>query len=240
MLKIVPNCEFFVLLQLEKLFVLGTLISLIIGCVSIGIILSAPMGPIGILTVQRTLNKGQKSGLFTGLGAAASDLFYCLLTGLGISFITDFIEGNITMLQILGSVILIVYASYMILHNPANDQVKDTNDKDDNTRDAITGFLFTLSNPLILFLVIPLFARFGFPNPEVHHWYHIILGYLFIAGGAMLWWSGITYIVHKVRSRFTKGSMWTINRIMGSLLLIVSLYGLGTGLIEYVSHKGIL
>lgn len=219
---------------------MGTFISLIIGCVSIGVILSAPMGPIGILTVQRTLNKGQKSGLFTGLGAAASDLFYCLLTGLGISFITDFIEGNITMLQILGSVILIVYASYMILHNPANDQVKDTNDKDDNTRDAITGFFFTLSNPLILFLVIPLFARFGFPNPEVHRWYHIILGYLFIAGGAMLWWAGITYIVHKVRSRFTKGSMWTINRIMGSLLLIVSLYGLGTGLIEYVSHKGIL
>ena len=219
---------------------MGTLISLIIGCLSIGIILSAPMGPIGILTVQRTINKGQKSGLFTGLGAAASDLFYCLLTGLGISFVTDFIEGNITMLQILGSVILIVYASYMILHNPANDRIKDTNDKDDNTRDAITGFLFTLSNPLILFLVIPLFARFGFPNPEVHHWYHIILGYILIAAGAMLWWTAITYIVDKVRSRFTRGSMWTINRIMGSLLLIISLYGLGTGLIEYVSHKGIL
>ena len=219
---------------------MATFLSLIISCLSIGIILSAPMGPIGILTVQRTLNKGRVSGWFTGLGAAASDLFYCLLTGLGISFVTDYIEDNVTMLQILGSVILIVYAAYMILHNPGSDRVSDTNDKDDNTRDAITGFLFTLSNPLILFLIIPLFARFGFPNPEEHKWYHIILGYLLIAGGALLWWTVITYAVDKVRSRFTRGSMWTINRIMGTLLLIISLYGLGTGLMQYVSTQGIL
>lgn len=219
---------------------MATLISLIIGCLSIGIILSAPMGPIGILTVQRTLNKGRVSGWFTGLGAAASDLFYCLLTGLGISFVTDYIEDNVTMLQILGSVILIVYAAYMIFHNPGDDRVKDTNDKDDNTRDAITGFFFTLSNPLILFLIIPLFARFGFPNPEEHKWYHIILGYILITGGALLWWTVITYAVDKVRSRFTKGSMWTINRIMGTLLLVISLYGLGSGLVKYVSTQGLL
>lgn len=198
------------------------------------------MGPIGILTVQRTLNKGRVSGWFTGLGAAASDLFYCLLTGLGISFVTDYIEDNVTMLQILGSVILIVYAAYMIFHNPGDDRVKDTNDKDDNTRDAITGFFFTLSNPLILFLIIPLFARFGFPNPEEHKWYHIILGYILITGGALLWWTVITYAVDKVRSRFTKGSMWTINRIMGTLLLVISLYGLASGLVKYVSTQGLL
>lgn len=227
--------NFFVILHFKSEYSdLETFISLFIGCLSIGIILSAPMGPIGILTVQRTLNKGQKSGWFTGLGAAASDLFYCLLAGLGISFITDFIKGHVTVLQILGSIILIVYAAYMILHNPTNDKVKDTNDNGDNTRDAITGFFFTLSNPLILFLVIPLFARFGFPNPEEHKWYHIILGYIFIVAGAMLWWTVITYAVHKVRSRFTKGSMWTINRVMGSLLLIISLYGLGTGIWDYV------
>lgn len=219
---------------------MATLISLIIGCLSIGVTLSAPMGPIGILTVQRTLNKGRVSGWFTGLGAAASDLFYCLLTGLGISFVTDYIEDNVTMLQILGSVILIVYAAYMIFHNPGDDRVKDTNDKDDNTRDAITGFFFTLSNPLILFLIIPLFARFGFPNPEEHKWYHIILGYILITGGALLWWTVITYAVDKVRSRFTKGSMWTINRIMGTLLLVISLYGLGSGLVKYVSTQGLL
>jgi len=57
---------------------------------AIGILISAPMGPIGMLVIQRTLSKGRWPAFFTGIGAAFSDLFYCLLTGLGISFITDF------------------------------------------------------------------------------------------------------------------------------------------------------
>lgn len=190
------------------------------------------MGPIGILCVQRTLNKGRMSGLFTGVGAAASDLFYCLLTGLGMSFVTEAIEANVSALQIAGSVILMVYSIYMIFHNPVS-KVKDTNEKDDRTRDMVTGFLFTLSNPLIIFLVIPLFARFGFPLPE-HKFYHVILGYIFIVAGALLWWYVITYSVDKVRSHFNINSMWLINRIMGSILLLLSIYGLVMGVVDYL------
>lgn len=172
------------------------------------------------------------SGLFTGVGAAASDLFYCLLTGLGMSFVTEAIEANVSALQIAGSVILMVYSIYMIFHNPVS-KVKDTNEKDDRTRDMVTGFLFTLSNPLIIFLVIPLFARFGFPLPE-HKFYHVILGYIFIVAGALLWWYVITYSVDKVRSHFNINSMWLINRIMGSILLLLSVYGLVMGVVDYL------
>ena len=89
---------------------MGTILSIIIGCLSIGVILSAPMGPIGILCVQRTLNKGRESGLYTGIGAALSDLIYCLFTGLGMSIVTDWIEANVSILQVMGSVFLIAYA----------------------------------------------------------------------------------------------------------------------------------
>ncbi|MBO7609772.1 MAG: LysE family transporter [Muribaculaceae bacterium] len=199
------------------------------------------MGPIGILCVQRTLNKGRLSGLYTGMGAAISDLFYCLLTGLGLSFVTDLIKANMSILQVGGSIILMVYAIYMIIHNPVST-VKDTNtDKDDRTRDMVTGFLFTLSNPLIIFLVIPLFARFGFPIPDPRFYYiDIILGYICIVLGAMLWWTVITYSVDKVRTHFNINSMWLINRIMGSILLLLSLYGLVMGAWDYLSARGIL
>lgn len=214
---------------------MGTVLSILIGCLFIGVILSAPMGPIGILCVQRTMNKGRMSGLYTGMGAALSDLFYCLLTGLGLSFVTDLIKENVTILQVAGSIILMVYAIYMIIHNPVST-VKDTNpDKDDRTRDMLTGFLFTLSNPLIIFLVIPLFARYRFPIPTPGFYYiDIILGYIFIVLGAMLWWTIITYSVDKVRSHFNINSMWLINRVMGSLLLLLSLYGLVTGIWDYL------
>lgn len=205
-----------------------TILSIISGCLFIGILLSAPMGPIGILCVQRTLNNGRESGWFTGLGAAVSDLIYCLLTGLGMSIVTEAIDTNKNLLQILGSVFLIAYAIYMIVHNPVGS-LKETGTKGDRMKDTITGFLFTLSNPLIVFLIIPLFARFGFPLPE-HKFYHIILGYIFIVAGALLWWTVITYTVDKVRSHFNINSMWLINRIMGSLMLLLSLYGLVTGI----------
>ena len=57
----------------------------------VGIVASAPMGPVGVLIVQRTLNKGRWYGFATGIGAALSDLIYAVMTGLGMSFMMDFI-----------------------------------------------------------------------------------------------------------------------------------------------------
>ena len=214
---------------------MGTILSILIGCVSIGIILSAPMGPIGILCIQRTLNSGRDSGFFTGVGAALSDLFYCLLVGLGISLVTDFIADHVNILQIIGSIILIVYALYMIFHNPVSQIKENIDQRDDRLRDIVTGFLFTLSNPLIMFLIIPLFARFSFPLPE-YKFYHIIIGYVSIVLGALLWWSVITFFVNKVRTHFNIRSMWLINRIIGSIIIVLSLYGLATGIYAYLQQ----
>ena len=197
------------------------------------------MGPIGILCIQRTLNKGRNSGFFTGVGAAASDLFYCLLVGLGISLVTDFIADHVNLLQIIGSIILIVYAVYMIFHNPVSQIKENIDQRDDYMRDTATGFLFTLSNPLIMFLIIPLFARFSFPLPE-YRFYHIIIGYASIVLGALLWWSVITFFVDKVRTHFNIRSMWLINRIIGSIILILSLYGLVTGTIAYLQPLNVI
>ena len=218
---------------------MGTIISILIGCVSIGIILSAPMGPIGIPCIQRTLNKGRNSGFFTGVGAAASDLFYCLLVGLGISLVTDFIADHVNILQIIGSAILIVYAVYMIFHNPVSQIKENLDQRDDHWRDMVTGFLFTLSNPLIMFLIVPLFARFGFPLPE-YKFYHIIMGYAFIVVGALLWWAVITFFVDKVRTHFNIRSMWLINRIIGSIILLLSFYGLATGIFAYLQELNVI
>ena len=197
------------------------------------------MGPIGILCIQRTLNSGRNSGFFTGVGAAASDLFYCLLVGLGISFVTDFIADHVNLLQIVGSVILIVYALYMIFHNPVSQIKENIDQRDDRLRDIMTGFLFTLSNPLIMFLIIPLFARFSFPLPE-YKFYHIIIGYAAIVGGALLWWSVITFFVDKVRTHFNIRSMWLINRIIGTIIIVLSCYGLVTGIIAYLQQLHII
>lgn len=209
------------------------IISTILGCFAIGVILSAPMGPIGILCIQRTLNKGREAGWWTGLGAAISDLLYCLLTGMGMSFVNKVIESNQAPIQIFGSVILLVFGVFLVKRNPATE-IKDTADKKGNHYQEMgTGFLLTLSNPLIVFLIIPLFARFGFPSADMP-WPLILIGYGVILAGALVWWTVITFLVNAVRSHFNIRSMWVINIVIGVIILILSIYGLITGVMYYI------
>ncbi len=207
---------------------------MIIRGLAIGILVSAPMGPIGVLCIQRTLNKGRWSGFFTGLGAALSDMIYCLLTGLGMSFVIDFIETNQNILQIVGSVALLIYGFYLLRKNPAGSLKAPKQKKASYPQDFITGFLFTLSNPLILFLIISFYARFNFLSPD-YHYYHYLIGFLFIFVGALLWWFIITFFVNKIRSKFNVRSMWLVNSIIGVVILLMAAFGLISGIKDYIT-----
>ena len=208
------------------------LIYIIIRGLAIGILVSAPMGPIGVLCIQRTLNKGRRSGLATGLGASLSDLCYAILTGLGLSIVVDFIEAHQAPLQIIGSLVLTGFGLYLFRQNPARNIRKKLNQKSSFTQDFASSFLLTLSNPLILLLLIGLFARLNFFLPEMKAG-HYILGYVSIILGSFIWWFTITYIINKVRSHFNLRSLWLINRIISIVIIVMSLVGVGTGFYEY-------
>ena len=200
---------------------------------AIGILISAPMGPIGMLCIQRTLNKGRWPAFFTGLGAAFSDLIYCLLTGLCMSFVTDFVDTNRLILQIIGSLVLGAFAVYLFRRNPTRQLQTPSDCTNTYWTDFGSGFLLTFSNPLILFFIIGLFARFNFLLPEFRY-YHYVSGYLAICCGALLWWFAITYFVSKVRSHFNVRSLWLINRIIGAILLFMGIIGLIMGIKSFI------
>ena len=88
----------------------------------------------------------------------------------------------------------------------------------------LTGFFVTLSNPMIIFLFLALFARFTFVVPE-HEWQQG-LGYLSIILGAVLWWCGLTYVVDKLRTTFDLNRIGLINRLIGAIVMAVSVLGL--------------
>lgn len=211
-------------------------IDILLSGILIGVLVSAPMGPVGMLCIQRTLNKGRWSGLFTGVGAAFSDLLYCLLTGLGLSFVQGFIEENSLVLQIVGSFALIGFGIYLLKKNPSASLKRPEKSKNTFGADVVTGFLFTFSNPFILFFIISLFGRFNFLLPEYRH-YHYVAGYIGILVGALAWWYIITFFVNKVRAHFNVRSMWLINRIIGSLILLMAAYGIYSGLHDYYLDK---
>ncbi len=188
----------------------------------IGIVVSAPMGPVGVLCIQRTLNKGRWYGLATGLGAALSDIIYAFITGYGMSFIVHFIEDPriLFWIKLVGSVLLFVFGIYTFRSNPVQSIRPVSHNKGTLVHNFVTGFFITFSNPLIIFLFVAMFGQFTFilpdnPLPQV-------VGYMFVVVGAVLWWFVLTLLIDKVRNKFDVRGIWIINRIIGVIVMLVS------------------
>ena len=200
-----------------------SLLSLLWKGIVIGIIVSAPLGPVGVLCIQRTLNKGRWYGFVTGIGAAISDIFYALLTGFGMSFVFDYVQQNMYYLQLLGSLMLLGFGVYTFRSNPVNSIRTISANKGTYVHNMVTAFFVTLSNPLIIFLFIGLFARFSFVSNTI---YESFTSYAAIAIGALLWWFFITYSVNKVRKQFNLRAIIRLNRIIGTIVMVVAVLGL--------------
>ena len=183
----------------------------------IGIIASAPMGPVGILCVQRTLNKGRWFGFITGVGAAISDFIYALIVGLGMSFIMEPLQNPEYqfILQITGSIILLLFGIYCFISNPTKKIHKSGNVKGTLLHNGLTAFLVTFSNPLIIFLLMATYAQFAFVQPSRP--FEMVIGFACIPIGALIWWYGLTWLINKIRGIFDVNGISIINKVIGSI-----------------------
>lgn len=189
----------------------------------IGILVSAPMGPVGILCVQRTLNKGRWYGFVTGIGATVSDLIYALITGLGMSFVMNLVYNsqNRFFLQIAGSIMLLFFGIYSWRSNPVKNIHRSSKTKGTLFHNGLTAFFVTLSNPLIILLFMAVFAQLAFIMPGKP--LEMCIGYLSIIAGALLWWFGLTWLIDKIRNKFEETGIIIINKVIGSIVILISL-----------------
>ena len=191
----------------------------------IGVLASAPMGPVGILIIQRTLNKGRWEGFATGIGASISDILYAVITGYFMYLVVDIIENPIIALwiKLIGSLLLLIFGIYTFRSIPRHqvvDEETPIETKHKVTGFIISGFAITVSNPLIILLFAALFGQFTFIL--VDNWLTQLMGYLSIVAGALCWWLALTWLVDKVRAKFNHKVIWWINRIIGILVMVVS------------------
>jgi threonine/homoserine/homoserine lactone efflux protein len=207
------------------------MLEIILKGLIIGLFLSVPLGPIGMLCIQRTLNRGRKHGIATGIGATTSDIVYSVITLFSLSFVLDVIEQNKLIIQICGSVIMIIFGLYIFRSHPATQP--KPNEKAQHTLfgDFISSFGLTLSNPLVLFVLIALFARFNFIDIKTTL-YHTLCGILAILGGALLWWLTLTFLASHFRHMFNRHGLRVLNQITGSVIMLIGLVGLISGFFE--------
>ena len=162
------------------------IVDLVFKGMLIGMVASAPMGPVGILCVQRTLNKGRWFGFVTGIGAAISDIIYAGITGFGMAFVMDFVNNdqNKFYLQIIGSVLLLGFGLYTYRSDPTKNMRQSGMQRGTFWYNTWTAFLVTFSNPLIIFLFMALFAQFAFVIPD--HPFEMFVGF---ASSVVVVWS---------------------------------------------------
>ena len=201
------------------------MLSTIVEGITIGLCTSIPVGPIAILIIQRTLQKGRLHGFFSGLGAASSDTFYALLAIVGLSVVLSFIEENKLIIQIAGSAIMMIFGVYIFFQNPAKNIEKSKGEKSSYWVDYITSFSLTLSNPLMIFLYIGLFAQYNFVTSE-SHFIEIAIGIISVFVGAGLWWFLLTLLASIFRKRFNIRGLWILNKATGCLIFVIALVAL--------------
>jgi len=191
-----------------------------------GFVIAAPVGPVGVLCVQRTLERGALSGLVAGLGAALADAAYGCIAAFGLSLIADWLQRHDQSFRVLGGVFLLFMAWRML---KASDQkaAADLPEREGLARVFLATMFLTATNPITIVAFLGIFAFLGIGAIGVDKslaW-PLVIG---VFAGSSLWWLSLAGLAGRFRERLRNGGMTRINRASGLLLLGFGLYGIGS------------
>ena len=197
---------------------------------AIGLAIAAPVGPIGVLCIRRSLAEGREIGFVTGLGAATADAVYGCIAGFGLTAVSSFLVSQKWALNLVGGLFLCYLGIRTFLSKPG-DKAAEVRGSGWVSAYGST-FLLTLTNPMTILSFVAVFAGFGLgKSPDYFAAAFLVLGVFF---GSALWWLMLSSGVALFRSRLTGGWMQLVNRLSGGFILACGLYSLSTFLLESV------
>lgn len=199
--------------------------TLLLKGIMIGLLVSIPLGPIGVICIQRTINKGRLSGFFSGIGAASADTIFAAVAGFSLTFIINFIEEKQRILEVIGGIIIILLGIKTFYTNPVNQLKRHKKKKNKLIEDFISVLLLTITNPFAIFLFVGMFAALGLAyNGENMALSLITIGGVFLGG--TLWWFTLSSLVNMFRHKFRLKQLLWINKIAGAIIFILGLLAL--------------
>jgi threonine/homoserine/homoserine lactone efflux protein len=198
-------------------------ITFLLRGLAIGFSIAAPVGPIGVLCIRRTLAEGWAPGLVSGLGAATADAIYGCIAGFGLAFISNFLVSQQVWLRLIGGVFLCYLGIKTLLAKPAEQASLGSGN-------GLLGgyastFLLTLTNPMTIISFAAIFAGLGLAGASGNYGSAgiLVLG-VFI--GSALWWLILSSGVGIFRARINSQGLRWVNRISGVIILGFGLFAL--------------
>ncbi|SCZ77607.1 LysE/ArgO family amino acid transporter [Acidaminobacter hydrogenoformans] len=191
----------------------------------IGLSIAAPVGPIGLLCIRRTLALGRRAGLMTGLGAAAADGVYGAVAAFGLSAVSAFLIDQQNALRIGGGLFLIYLGQGILRSKPASraaepERLKDSGKTIGDMGMLLSTFALTLTNPMTILSFIAIFSGLGLAGGVASH--GIAAPLLTVAGvftGSALWWLTLTFALSRLKILSKPENLIWINRFSGLVIL---------------------
>ena len=203
---------------------------------AVGMCASAPIGPIAILVVQKSLSKGHKAGFVSGLGASVVDTLYASIAIFALAFAQKFIEEHQNMILLAGGAVLIAVGISMAFSNPFR-KLKADGESSVSPKDFGQAVALGLSNPMAIFIMFTLFAFFGLADDAPHTW-KVTPIILAVSAGSVTYWFSMSWLLSRFRGNFRMRTILWISRITGALIVIIGIALLGLGLFN-VCFKGL-
>lgn len=192
---------------------------LILKGIVIGFSIAAPVGPIGILCIRRTLANGKGIGFVSGLGAATADGIYGLIAGLGLTFITNLLLDYKVFIQVVGVIFLSYLGVKIFVSTSGTNSAKA--DGTSLFSAYISTFFLTLTNPMTILSFFGIFSGLGILN-NISYLNSIILVVGVFLGSA-IWWFILSSFANLFKNKLGDNSLSIINKISGTILLIFAL-----------------
>jgi threonine/homoserine/homoserine lactone efflux protein len=187
-------------------------IELLIAGVIVGLMIAMPVGPVNILCMHRTIEAGWKSGVRSGLGAAAADMLYGGIAGFSITLVVQFLVQEQFWIRLFGGILLVGIGIGYFFKKPVplDAQMRDSGSAYSDMRST---FLLTLTNPTTVLSFVALLAALGIGTQRLWWLTVFLVGGIFC--GSMVWWIVLSIIVNHFRDRFNDRLLMMMNRIAG-------------------------
>jgi putative LysE/RhtB family amino acid efflux pump len=197
----------------------------------VGISIAAPVGPIGILCIRKTLELGFKGTILVGLGAALADSVYGLVAALGLSIISQFLLAKAALIKIVGGMLLL-YLAYKEFKNKNLASEPSLKSKAD-LRLGVEVFLLTLANPLTTLSFMSIFASMSDGDGPTTYAkaLSMVLG-VFL--GSMTWWLILGSMLLRVKDKLSQTWLHRIRYVSALVLTGLGIVAIISGLKSYI------
>jgi threonine/homoserine/homoserine lactone efflux protein len=182
----------------------------------IGLSIAAPVGPIGVLCIRRTLAQGRSYGLVSGLGAATADAVYGCIAGFGLTLMSSFLVERQLWLRLIGGAFLCYLGVKTLLTKPAEEAAEAKGTGLLGTYGST--FFLTLTNPMTILSFAAIFAGLGVAETGGNYASAVIL-VLGVFAGSALWWLLLSGGVGLFRTKFTPQALVWVNRVSGLVVV---------------------